>query len=79
MSVLVIEVMRIDKDDEVGMVVDRGRLREVGVEGGFVGRLLERRVEVGEGEEGEVELFGEWFEGGRDLWNLEGRVMGKGG
>src|SRR5215207_11583992 len=75
--VVVVHVVAVDEHDDVGVLLDRPGLAEVGQHGALVGPQLELAGELAEGDDGTLELAGEDLEATADLGHLDLAVLGR--
>jgi hypothetical protein len=61
--VFVVDLVAVDEQDHVGILLDGAGLAQVGHDRALVGPLLEGAVELGQGDDRDVELLGQGLQG----------------
>ena len=74
----VVDLVAVEEHHDVGVLLERARLAEVGEHRALVGPLLEAAVELGQGDHRALELAGEDLEAAADLGHLDLAVLGAG-
>ena len=72
----VVVLVAVDEEDEVGVLLDRAGLAEVGEDRALVLALLDGARELGERDDRHVEVAGEHLQRARDLRDLLHPVLG---
>src|SRR5258706_8357118 len=68
--VVLVVLRAVEEEDEVGVLLDGPRLAEVAHHGPVVGALLDPAVQLGDGDDGDLELPGELLQAAADEGDL---------
>ncbi|MNR29179.1 hypothetical protein D3C85_1465500 [compost metagenome] len=79
LAVLVIDLIPIDEQDQVGVLLDGAGLAQVGQQWAFVAALLQGAIELGQGDHRTTQLLGQRFERGRDFGDFQMAILLGGG